>query len=215
VRLTVLGGCGGWPAAGEACSGYLVEHEGFWLLIDPGYAVLPQLLLYLTAEQVDAVLISHGHPDHCADLNPLLRARALQDRSAGAPPIPPLPIHSLPGATDAVLALDRPGMLDDPYQLHEFEAGQTLTVGPFEIVTRALPHSRPNVGVRVMAGGVAWSTPEMRDPTPDSSNSRAAPTCSWPRRRTWMRCRRTTSARCRAPAMPVVRQPKPESEGWC
>lgn len=26
---------------------------------------------------MDAVLISHGHPDHCADLNPFLRARAL------------------------------------------------------------------------------------------------------------------------------------------
>ena len=39
MRLTVLGGCGGWPAAGLACSGYLVEHDGFRLLIDPGYAI--------------------------------------------------------------------------------------------------------------------------------------------------------------------------------
>jgi ribonuclease BN (tRNA processing enzyme) len=44
MRLTVLGGCGGWPAAGLACSGYLVEHDGFRLLIDPGYAILPRLL---------------------------------------------------------------------------------------------------------------------------------------------------------------------------
>jgi hypothetical protein len=29
VRLTVLGGCGAWPAADQACSGYLVEHDGF------------------------------------------------------------------------------------------------------------------------------------------------------------------------------------------
>ena len=39
MRLTVLGGCGAWPAAGQACSGYLVEHDGFRLLIDPGYTV--------------------------------------------------------------------------------------------------------------------------------------------------------------------------------
>ena len=38
MRLTVVGGCGAWPAAGQACSGYLVEHDGFRLLIDPGYA---------------------------------------------------------------------------------------------------------------------------------------------------------------------------------
>jgi ribonuclease BN (tRNA processing enzyme) len=44
VKITVLGGCGAWPAAGQACSGYLVEHEGFRLVLDPGYATLPQLL---------------------------------------------------------------------------------------------------------------------------------------------------------------------------
>ncbi len=42
MKLTVLGGCGAWPA-GRACSGYLVEHDGFRLLIDPGYAVTPLL----------------------------------------------------------------------------------------------------------------------------------------------------------------------------
>ena len=42
MRLTVLGGCGGWPAAGLACSGYLVEHDGFRLLIVPG-TPLPRL----------------------------------------------------------------------------------------------------------------------------------------------------------------------------
>ncbi|MGO9080289.1 MAG: MBL fold metallo-hydrolase [Streptosporangiaceae bacterium] len=62
MKITVLGGCGAWPAAGQACSGYLVEHEGFRLVLDPGYAILPQLLKDTAAEQVDAVLISHGHP---------------------------------------------------------------------------------------------------------------------------------------------------------
>jgi ribonuclease BN (tRNA processing enzyme) len=44
IRITVLGGCGAWPAAGQACSGYLVEHEDLRLLVDPGYAILPRLL---------------------------------------------------------------------------------------------------------------------------------------------------------------------------
>ncbi|MFD2355348.1 MBL fold metallo-hydrolase [Nonomuraea ferruginea] len=104
-------------AAGQACSGYLVEHDGFRLLVDPGYATVPRLLERITADQVDAVFISHGHPDHCADLNPLLRARALRDD-----PPAPLPVYSLPSALDAVLALDRPGMLTDAYVLHEFNS---------------------------------------------------------------------------------------------
>ena len=146
MRLTVLGGCGAWPAAGQACSGYLVEHDGFRLLVDLGYATVPRLLERTTAERIDAVFISHGHPDHCADLNPLLRARAFHDD-----PPPPLPVYALPGALDAVLALDRPGMLTDAYVLHEFTAGSALDVGPFRAETRLLPHWVPNAGVRLVA----------------------------------------------------------------
>ena len=43
MRLTVLRGYGAWPTAGQACRGYLVEHGGFRLLIDPGYAIPPPL----------------------------------------------------------------------------------------------------------------------------------------------------------------------------
>jgi glyoxylase-like metal-dependent hydrolase (beta-lactamase superfamily II) len=121
MRMTVLGGCGAWPAAGQACSGYLVEHDGFRLLVDPGYATLPRLLELLAADGVDAVLLSHGHPDHCADLHPLLRARVLGATIAPAA----LPVRALPGAADRVLALDQPGVLRDAAAVAAFAAGDS------------------------------------------------------------------------------------------
>ncbi len=148
MKLTVLGGAGAWPPAGGACSGYFVEQAGFRLLVDPGYATLPRLLELVEADAVDAVLVSHGHPDHVADLNPLLRARALRDVPATA-----LPAYALPGALRAVLALDRPGMLDAALDLREFDAGDAFQVGPFTVETRSLPHFLPNAGVRLTAGG--------------------------------------------------------------
>jgi ribonuclease BN (tRNA processing enzyme) len=162
MRLTVLGGCGAWPEAGQACSGYLVEHDGFTLLVDVGYATVPRLLRHVAAEAVDAVFVTHGHPDHCADLNPLLRARAL----GGAAPAP-VPVYALPGALDAVLALDRPGMLADAYVLREFTAGSRLDIGPFLAQTGLLPHWVPNAGVRLAAGDRVLTYTGDCGPSPD------------------------------------------------
>src|SRR3954468_8890452 len=147
MRLTVLGGAGGFPGAGGACSGYLIEHGGFRLLVDPGYAIVPRLLEVLPAEAVDAVLVSHGHPDHVADLNPLLRARALRDD-----PAPPLPAYALADALGPVLALDQIRALPATCEVREFEPGDDFAIGPFAIQSRMLPHSIPNAGFRISAG---------------------------------------------------------------
>jgi ribonuclease BN (tRNA processing enzyme) len=148
VQVTVLGGCGAWPAAGQACSGYLVEHDGFRLLIDPGYATVPRLLTDTPADRVDAVYVSHGHPDHCADLNPLLRARALSDT-----PPPPLPVYAPHAALDAVLALDATEMLRSAYVLRDLSFETPWEMGPFRAEAWLLAHWLPNAGLRLSVGG--------------------------------------------------------------
>jgi ribonuclease BN (tRNA processing enzyme) len=145
MRLTVIGGSGGHPGRGIGCSGYLVEAAGFALLIDPGYGVATALSAD-DALTFDAVLISHAHPDHCADLNPILREHAWAE-----PPMPPIPIYAPSGALDAVLALDRPEVLAGSYELHDLQPGVELAIGPFQIATATLPHPRPNLGFRIQA----------------------------------------------------------------
>jgi ribonuclease BN (tRNA processing enzyme) len=162
MQLRVLGGCGAWPAAGRACSGYLFEHDGFRLLVDPGYATLPRLLEVLEPDQIDAVLTSHGHADHTADLHPLLRARVLGNDEPAV-----LPVWGLPGSLAPVLALDRPGLLDPGYRVMDFNAGDTFEIGPFRVQTWPLPHSLPNAGLRLSADGSVVSYTGDTGPSPN------------------------------------------------
>jgi ribonuclease BN (tRNA processing enzyme) len=143
--MTVLGACGAWPAAGQACSGFLIEQDDFRLVLDIGYATLPRLLQHVPADQVDAVVITHRHPDHCADLSPLLRARFFPGTGA-----PPLEVYSLPGAVDAVLALDAPTMMNN-IETHDLAPDSSVHIGPFVVETKMLPHYVPNLGLRVSA----------------------------------------------------------------
>jgi ribonuclease BN (tRNA processing enzyme) len=59
----------------------------------------------------------------------------------------------LPGALDAVLALDRPDLLAGSYLLRDLEPGGELSIGPFQVLSALLPHPRPNLGFRISVGG--------------------------------------------------------------
>ena len=94
-------------------------------------------------------------------MNPLLRARALTE----APP-PALPLYAPEGALDAVLALDRPGMLAPAHDRRDFVPGERLTIGPFAVETVLLPHHVPNAGLRLTAGGSVLAYTGDTGPSP-------------------------------------------------
>ena len=71
MRLTVLGKYGPFPAPGGATSGYLIEQGDTRVLFDCGSGVLTRLLAQCPLEQLDAVVLSHLHEDHVADMQVL------------------------------------------------------------------------------------------------------------------------------------------------
>ena len=71
MLITVLGYYGGYPYKGHGTSGYLLQDEGKNILIDCGSGVLNELSNYIDPLQLDAVVLSHYHHDHTADLGVL------------------------------------------------------------------------------------------------------------------------------------------------
>lgn len=150
LTVTVLGTCGAWPEAGRAAAGFLVEAAGFRLALDLGYATLPRLLEHCPAGALDAVVVTHEHPDHCADLSALCRALLFgesRDR-------PRVPLYCPPGVLGRVQAMEPTEDLRDVFDPHPLPAGRHLgQVGPFRLETRPLPHHVPHAGVRLTAAG--------------------------------------------------------------
>lgn len=91
MKIVPIGVWGGYPKANEATSSFLIEHDGFHCLIDCGSGVLSSLQNYLTLEKIDAVVISHYHADHIADVGSLQYSRLIQFYLNN--PSPVLPIY--------------------------------------------------------------------------------------------------------------------------
>lgn len=68
MKLTVLGSTGPFPRPGKACSGYLVTDGDTNILLDCGSGVLSRLTKVIPFDALDAIVLSHLHWDHCADL---------------------------------------------------------------------------------------------------------------------------------------------------
>ena len=68
LDLIVLGCSGSYPGPGAACSGYLVQGGGANVAVDLGPGSLANLQEHLDLADLDAVVLTHAHPDHWTDL---------------------------------------------------------------------------------------------------------------------------------------------------
>ena len=78
MRVIVLGYYGGYPTRDIGTSSYLLESEGYHLLLDAGSGSLLALEHHLDPLDLDSVLITHYHHDHVADLGVLQFTRLLK-----------------------------------------------------------------------------------------------------------------------------------------
>ena len=151
MELTVLGCSGTFPGPESPCSGYLVEHDGFRLVLDLGAGALGALQRHVDLLDVDAVYVSHLHADHCIDLVAYSYARRFHPK--GVPPT--LPVYGPEGTAQRICgAFEEPpqmGLLD-VYDFREVPVGEQ-TIGPFTVRTVRTNHPIECHALRIEAGG--------------------------------------------------------------
>jgi ribonuclease BN (tRNA processing enzyme) len=147
LKLTVIGFWGGYPKQNGASSGYLLEHEDFKLLIDCGSGVLAKMQNIIKPEELDAVLISHYHPDHIADIGVLQHARLIQGFLGKSFPTLPIYGHSYDETEFAKLTYKEitKGIAYSP--------NEVLTVGPFQVSFLKTDHPVPCYAMRIEVNG--------------------------------------------------------------
>ncbi len=155
MKLTIVGMSGSYPGPESPASCYLVEqeHEGrvFRLLLDLGSGALGALQRYVELDQVDAVLLSHLHADHCLDLCGYYVVR----KYAPGAPMPRIPVYGPEGAADRMArAYDlepSPGMHEE-FDFRTFP-GEPFSVGPFVVRTARVAHPVPAYAIRLETAG--------------------------------------------------------------
>ncbi len=143
MHLTVVGCYGPYPPAGGACSGYLLREEGYNLLIDCGNGVLSSLQNHIDFRELNAVLLSHLHPDHYSDIL-IMRYGLVMARNSGRLS-EPLKIYAPPEPEEDFERLP----YKDVYAVQPIGPDQALELGPFNVETAAVVHAVPGVALRV------------------------------------------------------------------
>jgi ribonuclease BN (tRNA processing enzyme) len=154
MRLTVVGCSGSFPGPESPASSYLLQVDDTdgrtWnVVLDLGNGALGPLQAHVRLQDVDAVLLSHLHADHCLDLCGYYVA--LKYAPSG-PRHGRIPVWG-PKGTDRRMARaydlnPSPGMSEE-FDFRTLDDATHVDVGPLRILPRRVNHPVEAYGFRI------------------------------------------------------------------
>lgn len=153
MNLTIVGCSGSFPGPDSAASCYLLEAEGFRLLLDLGNGALGALQRYSGLDEIDAICLSHLHADHCLDMCSYQVFRTYNP----AGQLPAIPVYAPAGAAhrlDRATAMESATPMATIFDFVDLAPG-AFEIGPFSVVTAQMNHPIETFGFRLEHGGRA------------------------------------------------------------
>ncbi|UPK76291.1 MBL fold metallo-hydrolase [Nocardioidaceae bacterium SCSIO 66511] len=156
MTMTVVGCAGSFPSADSPASCYLLQapYEGrtYSLLMDLGNGAIGALQRYVDPLDVDGVVISHLHADHCLDMCGYYVMRKYHPDGA-QPRIPVYAPADAPNHLARAYDLPMPVGMSEQFVFSAWQQGATVELGPFRITPSRMPHPVEAYALRVEAGG--------------------------------------------------------------
>ncbi len=141
MKLTVVGCSGSFPSTESPCSSYLVEADGFRLLLDMGNGALGELQRHCGLYDLDAIALSHLHADHCIDMCGYFVARYYRHEGGRCAP---LPVYGPPGTeqrlTTAYADTPSESSMSEVFTFRTLTPGGSFEAGPFRVRTERVEH---------------------------------------------------------------------------
>ncbi|MCL6598870.1 MAG: MBL fold metallo-hydrolase [Alicyclobacillus macrosporangiidus] len=152
MEIHVLGFWGTYPGPGEATTGFLLQtDEGRQVLLDCGSGVLAQLFKITSVHALDAVIVTHHHFDHAADLGvlqyALLLARLRGERTR------PLEIYMPHGPAE----LERAFHNEPLANLQRLDASSRLEIAGLQASFARTEHPVECLAVRLEGNGKVFA----------------------------------------------------------
>lgn len=150
MNIRILGASGPYPAAGAATSGYLVESGDTRVLVDCGSGVVSELLSHVQATDLTAVVITHHHHDHVADLG-ILSYKLLIDQRLGKR-TEPLPLYVYEKSLDYL----KKWIGGNDFTFHPLIPGQPVEINQLQVSTVPVDHAIPCGATRIQDGSSSF-----------------------------------------------------------
>ncbi len=142
LTVTVLGCSGSYPGPSTPSSGYLLRSDAATVWLDAGSGTFSNLQTHIDVAALDAVVLTHAHPDHWIDLAPL----ATKLRWFGGDG--PLPVYGTAETCELADHLLR-GELRTTFDWHDIRDGSTFRVGDLDLRCSRTDHPPETMAVRV------------------------------------------------------------------
>ncbi len=151
MRITVLGCGAAYPRPGGACSGFLVEGGGVNVLVDAGNGIFSRLTERIPHGEVDALVLSHSHADHIADVLPLMYARGFDGDTES-----PVPVYAPPDVRSVVSAPLGSGSIGIFERVFTWRpVADAFEVGDLRFEAFRTVHPVETYGLRISEAGVS------------------------------------------------------------